>query len=315
MKNIKSLMLSAGMVATCLGVISCQKTKTTEDGTEYTYIEEGSEKPENGQFVIYEFTAKNSKDSTFISSIENGAPAYMMHNDSVKRYDTTKVRPGIDEILSGLRKGDSIQFSAAAKDIFGEMNTPPFLTAEEKVTLNIGVTDILDESEMQDFMTKVQEKQQAKMEKEAEVQLAEDMKKIQDYMAENNINATKTESGLFYIIEEEGDGEVVEEGNTAVVNYTGYVLDGGTIFDTSLEEVAKENDIFNEGRSYEPFEVMVGKGRVIPGWDEGLQLLKGGSKAKFLIPSTLAYGPRQAGEVIKPNSILVFDVEVVDVQK
>ncbi|GGF48801.1 FKBP-type peptidyl-prolyl cis-trans isomerase [Echinicola rosea] len=315
MKNIKSLMLSAGMVATCLGVVSCQKTKTTEDGTEYTYIEEGSEKPENGQFVIYEFTAKNSKDSIFISSIENGAPAYMMHNDSVKNYDTTKVRPGIDEIFNGLRKGDSIQFSAAAKDIFGEMNTPPFLTAEEKVTLNIGVTDILDESEMQEFMTKVQEKQRAKMEKEAEAQLAEDIKKIQDYMAENNINATKTESGLFYVIEEEGNGEVVEEGNTAVVNYTGYVLEGGTIFDTSLEDVAKENDIFNEGRPYEPFEVMVGKGRVIPGWDEGLQLLKGGSKAKFLIPSTLAYGPRQAGEVIKPNSILVFDVEVMDVQK
>ncbi|AWW30546.1 peptidylprolyl isomerase [Echinicola strongylocentroti] len=315
MKNIKSLMLSAGMVAACLGVISCQKTKTTEDGTEYTYIEEGSEKPENGQFIIYEFTAKNSKDSIFISSIENGAPAYMMHNDSVKRYDTTKVRPGIDEIFSSIRKGDSIQFTAAASKIFGEMNTPPFLTADENVTLNIGVTDILDESEMQDFMTKVQEKQQAKMAEEAEAQLAEDIKKIQDYMAENNINATKTESGLFYVIEEEGNGETVEEGNTAVVNYTGYVLEDETIFDTSLEHIAKENDIFSEGRPYEPFEVMVGKGRVIPGWDEGLQLLKGGSKAKLLIPSTLAYGPRQAGEVIKPNSVLVFDVEIVEVQK
>ncbi|MBD8489537.1 FKBP-type peptidyl-prolyl cis-trans isomerase [Echinicola sp. CAU 1574] len=314
MKNIKSLMLSAGVLATCFGVVSCQKSKTTEDGTEYTYIEEGTEKPENGQFVIYEFTAKNSKDSVFISSIENGAPAYMMHNDSIKRYDTTKVRPGIDEIFSNLCKGDSIQFSSTASKIFGEMNTPPFLSADETVTLNIGVTDILDESEMQDFMSKVQEKQRAKMEKKSEEQLATDIKTIQDYMAENNLNATKTESGLFYIIEEEGDGESVEDGNTVSVNYTGYVLDG-TVFDTSVEEVAKENDIFNEGRPYEPFSVMVGQGRVIPGWDEGLQLLKGGSKAKLLIPSTLAYGPRQAGEVIKPNSILVFDVEVVDVQK
>ncbi|GAB4107861.1 hypothetical protein GCM10028791_03080 [Echinicola sediminis] len=314
MKNIKSLMLSAGVLATCFGVVSCQKTKTTEDGTKYTYIEEGSEKPENGQFIIYEFTAKNSKDSIFISSLENGAPAYMMHNDSIKRYDTTKVRPGIDEIFSSLRKGDSIQFTAAASKIFGEMNTPPFLQPEEEVTLNIGVTEILDESEMQDFMTKVQEKQRAKMEQKSEEQLATDIKKIQDYMAQNNLNATKTESGLFYIIEEEGSGDQVEEGNTVAVNYTGYILDG-TVFDTSVEDVAKENDIFNEGRPYEPFSVMVGKGRVIPGWDEGLQLLKGGSKAKLLIPSTLAYGPRQAGEVIAPNSILVFDVEVVDVQK
>ncbi|GGZ18637.1 hypothetical protein GCM10007049_08610 [Echinicola pacifica] len=314
MKKLKSLMLSAGMVATCLGVVSCEKTKTTEDGTEYTYINEGTEKPENGQFVIYEFTAKNSKDSVFISSLENGAPAYMMHNDSIKRYDTTKVRPGIDEIFSQLKKGDSIQFTAEASKIFGEMNTPPFLTPEEKVTLNIGVTDILNEEDMQDFMTKVQEKQQAKMAKEAETQLATDIKMIQDYMAEKNINATKTESGLFYVLEEEGNGEPVEEGNTVKVHYTGYVLDG-TIFDTSKEDIAKENDIFIEDRDYEPFEVMVGKGRVIPGWDEGLQLLKGGSKAKLLIPSTLAYGPRQAGEVISPNSILVFDVEVLDVQK
>ncbi|WP_186757391.1 FKBP-type peptidyl-prolyl cis-trans isomerase [Echinicola salinicaeni] len=314
MKNIKSMMLSASVLALSLGIVSCNKTKTTEDGTEYTYLEEGSQKPENGQFVIYEFTAKNAKDSVFLSSIENGAPAYMMHNDSIKRYDTTKVRPAIDEIFSGLKKGDSIQFTAAASKIFGEMNTPPFLTPDENVTLNIGVTDILDESEMEDFMSKVQEKQRAKQEEASEAQLATDIKMIQDYMAENDLNATKTESGLFYIIEEAGDGEAVEEGNTVSVNYTGYVLDG-TIFDTSVEEVAKENEIFNENRPYEPFNVMVGKGRVIPGWDEGLQLLKGGSKAKLLIPSTLAYGPRQAGEVIKPNSILIFDVEVLDVQK
>ncbi len=89
----------------------------------------------------------------------------------------------------------------------------------------------------------------------------------------------------------------------------------GTVFDTSLESVAKESNTFMEGRPYEPIEVQVGMGRVIPGWDEGLQYLKEGSKAKLLIPSTLAYGNRQTSEVIKPNSVLIFDVEVTGVQK
>jgi FKBP-type peptidyl-prolyl cis-trans isomerase len=73
--------------------------------------------------------------------------------------------------------------------------------------------------------------------------------------------------------------------------------------------------MFNEGREYGPLPVNVGMGRVIPGWDEGLMLLKNGSKAKFLIPSPLGYGEAGAGGMIGPNSILVFDVEVTDVQK
>src|SRR5690606_41627452 len=106
----------------------------------------------------------------------------------------------------------------------------------------------------------------------------------------------------------------LEEGDTVAVNYTGYVLDG-TVFDTSLESVAKESNTFREGFPYQPIEFQVGRGRVIPGWDEGLQYLKEGSKAKLLIPSTLAYGDRKASEVIKANSVLIFDVEVTDVQK
>ncbi|MDN3668907.1 FKBP-type peptidyl-prolyl cis-trans isomerase [Echinicola jeungdonensis] len=315
MKNIKSLVLSAGVLVASVAMVACNKTKTTEDGTEYTYLNEGSEKPENGQFIIYNFTAKkNANDSIFLSSIENGAPAYMQYNDTIKNYDTTKVRPGVDEIFMGLKNGDSIQFTTTAAKVFGEMNVPPFLKQEENITLNIGVVDVLNEDEMKDFMAEVSEKQRMKREKEAEEQLAKDIKTIQDYMAEKDLNATKTESGLFYIIEKEGKGEEISEGDKVTVDYTGYVLDG-TIFDTSLESIAKENEIFQENRNYEPFQVPVGKGRVIPGWDEGLQLLKNGAKAKLLIPSPLAYGPRQAGKVIKPNSVLVFDVEVKDVEK
>jgi FKBP-type peptidyl-prolyl cis-trans isomerase len=228
--------------------------------------------------------------------------------------NSTEKQSGIDEIFLGLKKGDSIVINSTAEKVFGAEGLPPFLTNEENVTISIGVVDVLQEEVFQDYFNDLAEANQKKQSEEAVVQLQEDIKTLEEYISENNLDATKTESGLFYVIEEEGNGPEVDEGDTVAVNYTGYVLDG-TVFDTSLESVAKESNTFTEGRPYEPIEFQVGKGRVIPGWDEGLQYLKQGSKAKLLIPSTLAYGNRQASEVIKANSVLIFDVEVTDVQK
>ena len=77
--------------------------------------------------------------------------------------------------------------------------------------------------------------------------------------------------------------------------------------------VAKEQGIYQEGRPYQPFTFPIGQGRVIKGWDEGIGLLNVGTKATLYIPSTLGYGSRSAGAVIKPNSILVFDVELLEI--
>lgn len=308
MKRINNLIFAATMLAASVGMVACKKTMSTSDGIEYTYVKEGSEAPKNGEFVVYHFTAKTGDDSTFISSYDQPTPAYLLYSDTLEK------RSGIDEIFLGLKRGDSIVVTSTAEKIFGGGPLPPFLSDGEEITLNIGVVDVLNEEVFQDYMNDLFAANQQKESEQAEVQLQEDVKILENYIAENNLNATKTESGLFYVIEEEGNGPEVEEGNTVAVNYTGYVLDG-TVFDTSLESVAKENDTFMEGRPYEPIEVQVGMGRVIPGWDEGLQYLKEGSKAKLLIPSTLAYGNRQASEVIKANSVLIFDVEVTDVKK
>ncbi|MBS4033873.1 MAG: FKBP-type peptidyl-prolyl cis-trans isomerase [Ignavibacterium sp.] len=109
----------------------------------------------------------------------------------------------------------------------------------------------------------------------------------------------QTESGLKYAIIEEGSGPDVQQGKVTSVHYSGFLSDG-TKFDSSVERD-------------EPLMLMVGMGQVIPGWDEGLQLLKQGSKARFIIPPQLAYGERDLG-VIPPNSTLIFDVEVVEVK-
>ena len=110
----------------------------------------------------------------------------------------------------------------------------------------------------------------------------------------------KTESGLRYQIIQSGNGVKAQKNTTVSVHYKGQLSDG-TVFDSSY----KRN---------QPIDFTLGVGQVIPGWDEGIQLLKVGDKARFVIPSHLAYGSRGAGGVIPPNANLIFDVELMDVK-
>ncbi len=112
-------------------------------------------------------------------------------------------------------------------------------------------------------------------------------------------NIKQTESGLMYVIEQEGSGENPSSGQTVSVHYKGQLLDG-TEFDNS----------YSRG---EPITFKLGVGQVIPGWDEGIALMNKGAKFKLIIPSELGYGSRGAGGgVIPPNAMLIFDTELVE---
>ena len=108
---------------------------------------------------------------------------------------------------------------------------------------------------------------------------------------------SETASGLRYQIIQKGSGVKAEKGQQVSVHYQGALIDG-TVFDSSYKRK-------------EPIEFQLGIGQVISGWDEGLQLLHVGDKARFVIPSDLAYGSAGAGGVIPPDAIVVFDVELV----
>lgn len=110
-----------------------------------------------------------------------------------------------------------------------------------------------------------------------------------------------TSSGLKYKILQEADGRVAKKGDLVQVHYTGWLMDG-TKFDSS-----KDRDT--------PFEFPLGGGRVIKGWDEGVQGMKVGEIRELVIPSELAYGERGAGRgVIPPNAMLKFEVELLDIK-
>ena len=122
---------------------------------------------------------------------------------------------------------------------------------------------------------------------------------LKAYIEENNITSEPTESGLYYIETEAGTGNQAVAGKTVKVHYTGKFLDG-ELFDSS------------DGR--DPIEFVLGTGRVIAGWDEGISYMKAGGKAKLIIPSNLAYGTSGTSSGSIPGySTLIFDVELIEV--
>lgn len=137
----------------------------------------------------------------------------------------------------------------------------------------------------------------AASEREAQANLEEGNKFLEENKAREGVNTT--ESGLQYEILVEGNGEKPKATDQVRVHYHGTLIDG-TVFDSSVED--GEPAVF-------------GVNRVIKGWSEALQLMPVGSKWKIYVPSDLAYGPRGAGGDIGPNATLIFEVELLEIVK
>lgn len=126
--------------------------------------------------------------------------------------------------------------------------------------------------------------------------------------------ATKSPTGLLYYID--GEGVAAKNGQEVNVNYAGY-LESGTLFDTSDAELAKSMGKYDEQRAqqsgYRTIPYTIGsKGQMIAGFEEGLSKLKIGQKAILFIPSNLAYGVNGAGNIIPPNSNIIFEVTMTN---
>lgn len=131
-----------------------------------------------------------------------------------------------------------------------------------------------------------------------EEQFIRDTVQIEQYLAVNNINAVTDPSGLRYVITQPGTGENARFGSTVRVKYRGYLLDG-TEFDSNIGESS--------------LDFVLGQGQVVQGWEIGFGLLNKGASATLFIPSRLGYGNNRVGNTIVANSILIFDVTVLDI--
>jgi FKBP-type peptidyl-prolyl cis-trans isomerase FkpA len=219
------------------------------------------------------------------------------------------------EAIMLMTPGDSIVCLADAEVIFknAKNKMPDYIKPGDKIQYFVKLVSIKSkvqvQKEQQAAFQKQMNEQMAKQKIEAAKLVAKDDKTLNNWFAKNKVTPTKTTSGMYYTIKEEGSGDKALAGDTVVMNYTGHLLDG-TTFDSN------EDTAFHH---VQPFQFVLGRGAVIRGWDEGVALLKKGSKAVFYIPSGMAYGAQaRPGSEANPkgipaNSILLFDVQLVNV--
>lgn len=303
------------LVSVTMFVIGCGNKdgfKTTDSGLQYQFVSKGTSgvQPEEGQVVTLNLSMISQGDSMLMEAA----------NMPIQKVEQMwGVKGGIEEAFSMLSEGDSLIVKVKAGDLYQrtwQMPVPENIDAEELITCAIGLENIyeVDEFQREQALARVDEieayREQTLYEKKE--QMDTDITIIDAYLQRNNITAETTESGMRYVILEEGNGPKPQVGDNIQVNYTGNVLDGA-YFDTSIEEKAMEHGLHDPRRSYGPFEFVLGTGGVIHGWDEGIALLNEGTKARLYIPSPMAYGEQQRSEIIVANAILEFEVELVGI--
>jgi hypothetical protein len=261
---------------------SCNKDKTTEDGLVSYRIfktDASARGVEKGDILLFHMRGvAENKDTVLFDSYLNGKPYYIPAEEST-----------LKGLFSLLKKGDSLSFNVSADSLYlKSFGAPPpaNIGTGETIHFLASLVDVYSQAEMQ-----------KKIEEQSQENINRDSLNFNSYLGSLD-NVQKTASGLCYQVVKKGNGKKVQKGASVSVQYKGMLLDG-TVFDQNMD--GKPNFTFN-----------VGQNQVIPGWDEGLQLMSEGDEFKFIIPNKLAYGPQGNGP-IPAYSSLVFEVKLIKV--
>ena len=269
---------------------SCSKSveKETPGGIKFQVIKTGDGiQAKKGQSLVTNYIIKDSKDSVWVNSYDTGYPALIPVEDSTR----IKEEIGILQIGRMITAADSLTFSLPLKKFFKEIygGTPP-PTADTTLTLTctMRVKEIIETHKREEYYKNIEVLRKPK-------QKAKDIKKIEDYLAKNNIKAESDTSGIRYVIHKKAGGAVPTPSNCAIVSYKGMIIGD------SLQTFDKNPN----------FQFPIG--RVIPGWQLGLQKLGVGDSATFFVPSELGYGARGSAPVIPPDAVLLFRVKLISI--
>ncbi len=245
-------------------------------------------KIDTGVWVKANFKVSLIDGKQIFSTDERGEPREFEYG---KRTDTE----GFEEGVSKMLKGGKATLIVPSKLAFGDAGrgtlVPPYAT----VVYDVEILEIQSKADHDKAQEAKKKAETAKLEtnKKQEKEL------MNKYLADHKITAKANPSGLIYVEKVKGSGAKASAGKKVKVHYTGTLLNG-TKFDSSRDR-------------NQPFEFELGKGQVIQGWDEGIAMMNVGGKATLVIPSSIAYGERDMGQ-IPPYSTLVFDVELLEVK-
>ncbi|MEZ5016249.1 MAG: FKBP-type peptidyl-prolyl cis-trans isomerase [Flavipsychrobacter sp.] len=265
--------------------------KTTERGLGYMMVKDvkGTQYPQDGDMVEFHITTVYEDSIMFDSKKQNnGKPVQF-------KWKEPSFNGDLMEGIKMLTAGDSAVFRVLVDTIIATgQRKQDWMDTGKYVYYSIALKTV-----------KTQEQINMEKGEKAGAQKETDEKLLAEYFAKNKIQPKKTASGLYYVINQEGTGATPTKGQTVAVNYTGRTIDGKA-FDSSTDPAFGH---------VSPLEFPIGQGRVIAGWDEGISLLNKGAKGVLYIPSYLAYGENTPDpNKIPANSILIFDVELVDIK-
>ena len=293
------------LILMLFGATVYSQEMVSESGIPYTLIEAGTDTIPKDYRIMMRFTHRDTNDSIYWGNLTDKYPQYF------RKAMFADKSGQVEEIIYNARIGDSIEIRTSVKNILDPL--PPGVDSTEIWTSNFRVVGSASNEEYREHRKQLIIDMRPDDDKDGMKQLAKDIALIEAYLKEKQIEAQRTDSGLFYSIHQAGSGERVQAGDTIRADYTGYLLSTGFHFDSSVEKVAKEHGLYSPKRKYEPLKSVIGRGMLITGWDEGFQLLRQGDKASFFIPSMLAYGPRKLSEDIPENSIMIFEVDLVEI--
>ncbi len=270
----------AGMAA-LLMLAACNQNQKTDDGIEYKIIRtnDTARVVAKGDMLMVDVKAVVGENDTVMFDTYSNKRPFTLPSDE----------PTLKSVFALLKKGDSAMFFIIADTFYQKSMQQPLpagIHAGDKIKFTISILDIYSQQELQD-------RQQEK----AMEGIMMDSLAVLKY-SEGLNGLVTTPSGLKYMVIKAGKGKSVKKDDKVMVKYKGTLLNG---------------TLFDETKPGQPdFTFNVGKQQVIPGWDEGLQLMKEGDVFKFIIPWQLAYGPSGSGP-IPPFSSLVFEVELIKV--
>lgn len=292
--------LLAFISAACLLASCTESFKKNKQGLEYKIVRsKGGKLVAPGNFMELQIV-EMYKDSILSSTVEQGMPQYAA-------YDTAQFPPELKEIFAKVHVGDSIVLKVSTDSIAKNGELASFMKKGEYVYSTYKITNaFLTQAEADKARNASMMNAQTLRMKRSEAQNIKDDKLIKDYLAKNNITAVKATQGTYVQIIQQGTGAQIDTSMLLNVNYTGKTLDG-KMFDSNTDPSKNHIDPLLVNLTSNPT-----FGGIIPGWKDALPLLKIGAKAKIFIPSSLAYGEQGSAPDIKPNEVLVFDIDILD---
>lgn len=304
---MKKLFIIAAMAMSCAAFLTAcnsDRFKTTENGLKYRFevTNKDGAQPQTGDLLVGELLLRLGDDTLF-SNVGHPDRIFQVAESSMFKGD-------IQEGLLMMHTGEKAVFAIPADSVgnfLQDNQMPPMYKRGEGQMFYYEIS-------LQDIVTKEElAQEQANLIEQMNKMQADEPELLAKYIADNNITAKPTASGLYIIVKQKGNGPKVEAGKTVSIDYTGRLLDG-TIFDSNREADAREAGKYEDKRPYEPMTYVVGQQPLIPGWDEGVKGQPEGTELTLVMPSSLGYGARGAGKDIPPYSPLVFDITIVSVK-